>query len=40
MAQAIRIPTFNAIITLAVTLLALLFILRFLPEQAKQWFRV
>lgn len=36
----VRIPTFNQIITLAVTMAGLLFILRFFPENIKSFFRV
>ena len=37
---SLRIPSINSIVTLAVTLAALLFLLRLMPENIKQWFRV
>ena len=36
----VRVPTFNQIITLAATMAALLFVLRFFPENIKSFFRV
>ena len=36
----VKLPTMNQVISLAVTLLVLLFVLRFMPEQFKTWFRI
>ena len=36
----IRIPTINQVMALGITMLALMFVLRFMPEQFKQWFRL
>lgn len=35
-----RLPTINQVISLAVTLAALLFVLRLMPENFKRWFRL
>jgi len=41
MARAgIKIPSVNQVLSLGVTLLVLLAILRFMPEQFKTWFRL
>lgn len=37
---ALRLPSVNQVIRLGITLLVLLFCLRFMPEQFKQWFRI
>ena len=37
---ALRLPNINQVIRLGITLLVLLFVLRFMPEQFKQWFRI
>lgn len=39
MAQ-LKIPSANQLITLAIALAVLFFLLKFAPEQIKQWFRV
>lgn len=35
-----KLPTVNAVMSLGITMLALMFILRFTPETFKKWFRV
>ena len=39
-AVGIRVPSINQVIALGTTLLVLLFVLRFMPEQFKTWFRL
>lgn len=40
MAAGIGLPSINQVVRLAITLLVLLFVLRFMPEQFKTWFRI
>ena len=35
-----KLPSANQLITLGITLAVLFFLLKFAPEQIKQWFRV
>lgn len=38
--DGLKIPSIRQLVTLAVSMLVLLFILRMLPENIKSWFRV
>ncbi len=36
----LKVPSVNQLITLAIAMAVLFFILKFLPEQVKAWFRI
>lgn len=38
--DGLKIPSIRQLVTLSISMLVLLFILRMLPENIKQWFRV
>jgi len=40
MTSALKLPTINQLISMAIAIVLLFFVIRMLPEQVKTWFRV